>query len=72
MKLSVGTSPSPQTHVQEVGGGVETGIGRKSPSPHTRGVSQEHFWGQLGQSHRWDRNVRGLSLELPGVGAKAN
>lgn len=45
IKLSAGTTPSPNTHVQEVGVRVEPRRGRESPSPHTRGVSQEHFSG---------------------------
>lgn len=45
IKLSAGTSPSPPHPGAGGGGGFETGRGRESPSPHTRGVSQEHFSG---------------------------
>lgn len=74
IKHSAGTSPSPPHHVWEMGGS-ETGRGRESPSPHTRGVSQEHFSGSaraavwMGQGcegavPRAPRGVRGGQSQL--------
>lgn len=59
IKLSAGTSPSPPHPGAGGGGGFETGRGRESPSPHTRGVSQEHFSGVSQGGCGWDWVGRG-------------
>lgn len=73
IKLSAGLSPDPTAMCRWFGGGcTETGRGRESPSPHTRGVSQERFsgvsWGSCGAG----TGCKGAAPRAPQEGDKAN